>query len=213
MSGSGNEATSIAAFLIAALVAFVRPKRLGRVSSSDDSFNLTRPSDTAETILMPDVAFVRAGSESPVATLQATDMLDGLDILPGFTYPGAATFRRIAPLAQQRRPCLAQPLRDGGWLLAIQRQCLHLRQCLRPAPHMLLIARVAPKQLLENMQFKLAARGAILPVRIVFAFQRIVVGVAGGVAHSRRQRPEAALRDLFKPRCFQRLASKAQHAG
>jgi len=95
MSGSGNEATSIAAFLIAALVAFVRPKRLGRVSSSDDSFNLTRPSDTAETILMPDVAFVRAGSESPVATLQATDMLDGLDILPGFTYPGAATFRRI----------------------------------------------------------------------------------------------------------------------
>jgi Uma2 family endonuclease len=34
----------------------------------------------------------RPGKESPTATLQASDTLDGMDVLPGFTYPVANLF-------------------------------------------------------------------------------------------------------------------------
>ena len=33
------------------------------------------------------------GADQPVATLTSTDVLDGLDVLPGFTYPVASLFR------------------------------------------------------------------------------------------------------------------------
>ena len=34
----------------------------------------------------------RPGKDSPIATLQVTDTLDGMDVLPGFTYPLANLF-------------------------------------------------------------------------------------------------------------------------
>jgi hypothetical protein len=34
----------------------------------------------------------RPGDEQPSATLRGTDALDGLDVLPGFTYPVADLF-------------------------------------------------------------------------------------------------------------------------
>ncbi len=34
----------------------------------------------------------RPGSDQPVATLNVDDQLDGLDVLPGFTYPLARLF-------------------------------------------------------------------------------------------------------------------------
>ncbi len=71
MPGSASEATRIAAYLIAALVAFVRPRKLGSVTSSDGAFDLTLPGDTTETALIPDVAFVRAGRLAPIGTPEA----------------------------------------------------------------------------------------------------------------------------------------------
>lgn len=160
MPGSGFEASTIAMELGAALLAFVKPRGLGRITGSDGTYNLTQPDDTGETGLVPDVAFVAAhrlpprnsdeyakalplapdlvvevaspsqfrpemkdkaeryifagvrliwiiwpkrqevdvwrpdatGSPTLLSTLTAADHLDGLDILPGFTYPVASLF-------------------------------------------------------------------------------------------------------------------------
>ena len=157
MPGSGYEASSIALNLASALIAFVRPRKLGGVTGADGTYNLTQPGDEGETGLVPDVAFVRAdrlpprdsleyalaphlapdlvaevvspsqfrpemaakarlylvagvrlvwliwpryqqvdvwqpGSDQPVVTLGMGDALDGLDALPGFTYPLANLF-------------------------------------------------------------------------------------------------------------------------
>lgn len=61
MPASGFDASVIAALLIHALLSFVLPRNLGQVTSSDGTFDLTRPGDTTETALVPDVAFVQAG--------------------------------------------------------------------------------------------------------------------------------------------------------
>jgi Uma2 family endonuclease len=56
VAGSGNRATTLAAVLIAALVTFARPRRLGVVTSSDGVYHFPG----AETGLVPDVGFYRA---------------------------------------------------------------------------------------------------------------------------------------------------------
>jgi Uma2 family endonuclease len=162
MPGSGGEASNIAGDLLGELRAFVKPRRLGRVTGADGTYNLTQPGDPADTGLVPDVAFVQASRVPPrtspdyakawplapdlvvevvspsqfrpemkdkaeryikagvrlvwvvwpkrqqvdvwrpdaagvariVTTLKAStgDTLDGLDVLPGFTYPLADLF-------------------------------------------------------------------------------------------------------------------------
>lgn len=72
MPGSGNRASSIAAYLIGVLFAFVYPRRLGRVSGADGEYDLTLPGATKETALIPDVAFVEAGRLPPQDSPQAS---------------------------------------------------------------------------------------------------------------------------------------------
>lgn len=152
MPPSGGEASAIALDLAGELRAYVKPRKLGRVTGADGTFDLTKPDDANDTDLAPDAAFVRAdrvpprdsadykrawrlapdlvaevaspsqyrpemrakallylaagvqlvwvvwpkrrevdvwlaGSDKPVATLKVGDVLDGLHVLPGFTYP------------------------------------------------------------------------------------------------------------------------------
>ncbi|HLY32633.1 MAG TPA: Uma2 family endonuclease, partial [Ktedonobacterales bacterium] len=61
MAGSGIDASEIAARLIYYLMGFVLPRGLGRITSSDGTYDLTRPGDPTDTALVPDVAFVQAG--------------------------------------------------------------------------------------------------------------------------------------------------------
>ena len=65
MPGSGLEATVIAVNLLAVLHAFVRQHKLGIVSGPDGEYNFTRPGETQETALVPDVAFLRADHVPP----------------------------------------------------------------------------------------------------------------------------------------------------
>ena len=65
MPSSGGEASIIGLRLAAALLAFVEARSLGVVTGADGTFDLTRPGDTAETALVPDVAFVRADRVPP----------------------------------------------------------------------------------------------------------------------------------------------------
>jgi Uma2 family endonuclease len=65
MPGSGGEASTIAALVIAALVSWVLPRHLGAVTSSDGTYDLTQPGDTGDTGLVPDAAFVSAGRVPP----------------------------------------------------------------------------------------------------------------------------------------------------
>lgn len=71
MPGSGSEASRIAARLIYFLGAFVLPRGLGDVTSSDGTFDLTLPGEATETVLVPDTAFVRAGRLPPMGTPNA----------------------------------------------------------------------------------------------------------------------------------------------
>ena len=151
MPGSGGETSLIALDLAAALLAYAKPRKLGRLTGADGTFDLTQPGDTYETALVPDVAFVRAdrvpartspefakawrlapdlvaevvspsqyrpemaakakryleagvrlvwiiwpkyqqvdvwrsGADQPTATLSIGGALDGMDVLPGFSY-------------------------------------------------------------------------------------------------------------------------------
>jgi len=61
MPGSGIEASEIAARLIIALGIFVQPRKLGRLTTTDGTFDLTRPGDPTDTALVPDAAFIAAG--------------------------------------------------------------------------------------------------------------------------------------------------------
>ena len=61
MPGSGIEASEIAARLLIAMGIFVQPRNLGRLTTTDGTFDLTRPGDPADTVLVPDAAFVAAG--------------------------------------------------------------------------------------------------------------------------------------------------------
>ena len=158
MPTGGGEASLIATNITWALISYVRPRSLGRVTGADGAFDLTQPGDTAETALVPDVAFVRADrvpartsaefskawrlapdlvvevvspsqyrpemaakaqrylaagvrllwmvwpryhqvdvwrpsdQQQPVATLDLGARLDGLDVVPGFTYALADLF-------------------------------------------------------------------------------------------------------------------------
>jgi len=56
MAGSGDEATTITAFLSAELVTHIRPRRLGIVTSSDGVYKFPG----AETGLLPDIGFYAA---------------------------------------------------------------------------------------------------------------------------------------------------------
>lgn len=60
MPGSGGGASTIAVNLVIALGTFVKARQLGRVAGADGTYDLTRPGDTGETALVPDVALVRA---------------------------------------------------------------------------------------------------------------------------------------------------------
>lgn len=74
MPGSGSKASAIAIYLASALVAFVKPRKLGRVSGADGEFDLTQPGATAETALIPDVAYVSAGRVAPLRSGAANAM-------------------------------------------------------------------------------------------------------------------------------------------
>ncbi len=81
------------------LHAHVRVNRLGRVYSSDTHFILFRDPDT---VVMPDVAFVREDRRARSVTvyvpgqaprtLREGDTLDGGDVIPGFRLPVAGIF-------------------------------------------------------------------------------------------------------------------------
>lgn len=160
MPGSGFRASYIAGNIFGELYIWVKPRGLGRLTTSDGTYNLTQPGDTGETALVPDVAFVAAhrlppfnsdendkalalapdlvvevaspsqfrpemqdkvvryiragvrliwivwpkrqevdvwrpdaaGAPTLLVTLTTKDALDGLDVLPGFTYPLATLF-------------------------------------------------------------------------------------------------------------------------
>jgi len=79
MPGSGIKASWIATNLIIVLGAFVKRLALGIVTGADGTFDLTRPGDTTDTALIPDVAFVKAGR------------------LPAMNTPAAATYGKLAP--------------------------------------------------------------------------------------------------------------------
>jgi Uma2 family endonuclease len=156
MAPSRGGASHVAMRLGAALDVFVEQRDLGRVTTADGEFVLSRPGQQP-LALAPDAAFVpadrapapgtpewdgpwqvvpdlvvevaapkqyrpgmaakarqylgagvrlvwvvwprrrqvdvwRTGSDKPAATLAAGDVLDGLDVLPGFTYPVARLF-------------------------------------------------------------------------------------------------------------------------
>jgi Uma2 family endonuclease len=59
MPGSGAKASSIALYLGSRIVMFVRAGKLGLVTDGTGEYNLTRPGESQETALIPDVAFVR----------------------------------------------------------------------------------------------------------------------------------------------------------
>jgi len=61
MPGSGIEASEIAARLVHYLLSFVLPGKLGRVTTTDGTFDPTRPGDPTDTALVPDTAFIAAG--------------------------------------------------------------------------------------------------------------------------------------------------------
>ncbi len=71
MPGLGNKASSIAVYLAAILVGFVRPRKLGRVTGADGEYDLTPAGTILETALIPDVAFVRAGRLQPLGSKEA----------------------------------------------------------------------------------------------------------------------------------------------
>jgi Uma2 family endonuclease len=72
MPSSESQASSIAVYLASILIAFVRPGKLGRVSGADGQYNLTPPGAPTATVLIPDVAFVRAGRLAQLATQEAS---------------------------------------------------------------------------------------------------------------------------------------------
>src|SRR5579872_255762 len=79
MPSSGFGASTIAINLAAALHAFVKPRKLGRLTGQDGTYNLTQPGDAYETALVPDVAFVR------------------MDRLPARTSPEFEKVPKLAP--------------------------------------------------------------------------------------------------------------------
>ncbi len=58
---SGIDASEIAARLVFYLMGFVLPRKLGRVIGPDGTYDVTRPGELVETVLVPDAAFVQAG--------------------------------------------------------------------------------------------------------------------------------------------------------
>ena len=71
MPGSGSKASRLAVRLAFLLMTFTQPRKLGDVSGADGEYDLTQPSDTTETALIPDVAFVRAGRLPALDTAEA----------------------------------------------------------------------------------------------------------------------------------------------
>ena len=96
MPGSGTRATLLAQYLAFLLMTFARLRRLGNVSGPDGQYNLTRPGDTTETALIPDVAFVRVGR------------------LPTHTDPAIAAIPALAPdlVAEVASPTQYHPEMD-----------------------------------------------------------------------------------------------------
>lgn len=62
VAGSGNRATTLAAVLLTALLTFVRPRRLGRVTGADGVYKFPG----AETGLIPDVGYYTADHVSRI---------------------------------------------------------------------------------------------------------------------------------------------------
>jgi Uma2 family endonuclease len=63
--GSGGEASLIAVRLTVALSLFAQPRKLGQITGSDGTFDLTQPGDATETALVPDVAYIQASRIPP----------------------------------------------------------------------------------------------------------------------------------------------------
>ena len=105
MPGSGGEASWIAVNLIALLAAYVRLRGLGRVTGADGTYDLTRPGDPTEIVLVPDVAFVQAGR------------------LPAMGTPAAKRFLRVAPdlVAEVASPSQFHPEMDAKAQLYLER--------------------------------------------------------------------------------------------
>lgn len=71
MPGSGNVASSIALYLGSLLIAYARPRKLGRVTGADGVYNLTPAGASLETALIPDIAFTRAERLAPLGSAGA----------------------------------------------------------------------------------------------------------------------------------------------
>ncbi len=74
MPGAGSEASTIAAYLAAALGWFVRPRKLGTITGADGLYNVTAADMAHETVLMPKVAFARTGRLPPLNSPEANEV-------------------------------------------------------------------------------------------------------------------------------------------
>lgn len=97
MPGSGIKASWIATNLIIVLGAFVKSRKLGVVTGADGTYDLMRPGDATETVLVPDAAFVQAGR------------------LPAMNTPAAEKYASLAPdlVAEVASPSQFHPEMDA----------------------------------------------------------------------------------------------------
>ena len=81
VAGSGNRATTLAAVLLAALVTFVRPRRLGRVTGADGVYKFPG-AETGSYAIIGGGAFLAASMQGPlsgvVLVLELTRNFDSL---------------------------------------------------------------------------------------------------------------------------------------
>ena len=108
MPGSGNKASAIAANLIADLIAFIRPRKLGRVTGADGESDLTPAGANLETALIPDVAFVRAGRLEPLRSKEANAIPH---LAPDLAAEVASPSQRRPAMAAKARLYLAAGLK------------------------------------------------------------------------------------------------------
>jgi Uma2 family endonuclease len=94
VAGSGNRATTLAAILLTAIVSFVRPRRLGRVTGADGVYRFPG----AETGLIPDVGYYTADRVSLI-----TDDDKPLPFAPDLAVEVASPSQDFAAMAAKAR--------------------------------------------------------------------------------------------------------------
>jgi Uma2 family endonuclease len=97
VAGSGKRATTLAAVLLAALLTFVRPRRLGVVTGADGVYHVP----SAETGLLPDVGFYTAERDA-----LAPDDDKPIPFAPDLAVEVASPSQDADDLAAKARVCL-----------------------------------------------------------------------------------------------------------